>query len=371
MMRSTLSDRKVVMWLAALAIPLLLTLTNLENFSFGTFRNDILIAVLAGLVLCQSKRSIEKKDIDIDLLNKAMTVYLFCEVGNILFFFVKADGFYLSYNSTKSFLVLPAIYCLIHGKLGKALVYIPITLMVLVAYGTRMIAVMFFVVLLVCLFSQATRRSRNYLLVAIFFGFSVLAVDSGLIAMDSNRISATLSSLIESGVKLDLRTLDPVRYDENQLFFSRNIVEILFGSGLGAGLPDLENLMSYVTYDQSAFSREELDTNIYHGLHDVWTDVGLRFGLLMVVGLFIAVAIHLKSAKPDVFFFAAYLFLLLFCAFYSVAGLLGITLIGQTLRARLIRQKESFRINGRELDSENLGDRALHRPDNSIAGGPI
>ena len=40
------------------------------------------------------------------------------------------------------------------------------------------------------------------------------------------------------------RSLDPVRYAEHQLFFSRQYSEIFFGSGFGAGLFDHEGYLN-------------------------------------------------------------------------------------------------------------------------------
>ena len=72
------------------------------------------------------------------------------------------------------------------------------------------------------------------------------------------------------------KVLDPVRYAEHQIFFSRNLIEILFGNGLGAGIADIEGYLGFVNYYQSAFSQEEINTNIYFNLHDFWIDYGSK-----------------------------------------------------------------------------------------------
>ena len=121
------------------------------------------------------------------------------------------------------------------------------------------------------------------------------------------------------------KILDPVRYAEHQIFFSRSLLEILFGNGLGAGIVDTNGYLGFVNYFQSAFSQEEINSNTYFNLHDYWIDYGLRFGLIPVLLILFYVAISpmlLGNTYTGIFNGV-----MLVCITYSGSGMLILALL--------------------------------------------
>ena len=119
--------------------------------------------------------------------------------------------------------------------------------------------------------------------------------------------------------------LDLVRFRENQLFFSRPLYEVIFGSGLGSGLADTQGLLGFVGYFDTAFTVEELNNSVYFNLHDFWTDFGLRFGLITVV--FITYLVSIKQILFGQKICGILFGILLFNAFFSTAGMIFTALI--------------------------------------------
>ena len=67
---------------------------------------------------------------------------------------------------------------------------------------------------------------------------------------------------------------------EHKLFFDQDFNILLFGKGLLSGLNDTEGYLSFVKFDQTAFTRKEIITKEFFNFHDPWIDIGLRIGLI-------------------------------------------------------------------------------------------
>jgi hypothetical protein len=122
-----------------------------------------------------------------------------------------------------------------------------------------------------------------------------------------------------------LKSLDIVRFTENQLFFSRPMFEVIFGSGLGSGIVDTQGLLGFVEYNDTAYSVEELNNSVYFGLHDYWTDLGLRFGFITAV--YILYLVSIKQMLIGRLVCGILFGLLLLNTFFATTGLIFTALI--------------------------------------------
>ena len=326
-------NNRIAIWIAGVCVALVMTAINFELFEATTFINSVLVAFLFGVVFCSSNGATVNKRLNLELLCSVTLVYLACETLNYVFFYVQADAQYMSYASNKAFVTFPTYYFLSKRKIFRALICAIATLIVLTAYGTRMIALVFALLLAAYVFAHLIKtRARSFLLPVsvLLILYSIWAPSTEF--LQSNRVSASFERILSEGVSMDqIRILDPVRYDENTLFFNQDLFSILFGSGYGSGLRDDLNLMTSVTYDQAAFSRDELDSNKYYGLHDVWTDMGLRFGLIFVVFVLASFAVNVISSNSDQTLLALFALTLALCSFYSPGGLIGLSIIAISL----------------------------------------
>ncbi|WP_439145975.1 hypothetical protein, partial [Vibrio sp.] len=99
-------------------------------------------------------------------------------------------------------------------------------------------------------------------------------------------------------------------------------IGILIGNGLGSGFYDSKGYFSFVGLYDTAFSQKELSTNIFTNFHDVWVDIGYRFGLVFLLLLYTPLFIGLRSDDVEVSSLASILIILVTCSFYSSAGLI-------------------------------------------------
>jgi len=268
-------------------------------------------------------------DFDTKLIVCFLMIYLLFESLNYIFFYEAAMG-YMNYNSTKALLVLPFLYFLKTNKLLLTILSSMPTTMVLIANGTRFIPVMFVMTLVLILFKKFLNlkfTNKIMLLILNYFLGEILFWYSDKYELEASKVTNFFYQ-VATNFSIDvLRILEPVRMDENYIFFSRSVYEILFGSGLGSGLWDKNNTFGYIDYSQYAFSRMEIDSHIYHGLHDFWTDIGLRFGMLFVSIIVLMTIKNIWKYEGIKGAYWAMCLILLFCSFYSTAGVLLISII--------------------------------------------
>lgn len=255
-----------------------------------TLRRDLLVLLILSVFLLP-RSSVR---LDLQLLYTGSLGFLAGEVINALFFF-KDSNEYLSYNSLKAFIVFPLIYSAIKRKS----IFIRATLSVLTPYiiflyGTRMIVVSAISLFLVASIMHAIRSGYSKILLAISIAsfllinlnlFDILN-DGGFLQFKAIAFLFQARDIIkDSDFNNMFLLLDPVRFAEHQLFFDRPIMQIFLGSGLGSGIFDSNGLLGFVTFDQTAFSENEINSSTYFGFHDFWIDFGLRFGMLPIIYL--------------------------------------------------------------------------------------
>lgn len=308
-----------------LTIYLMLTFFNLDNIDFGTLYRDILLLSLVFPVFCSSSTK-SKFPIDFELLNCIILVYIISEVVNILIRpllgFDTSD--YLNYISTKSFIVFPSIYYLINKKFKLALPIVFITLIVLIAYTTRMIILTYTLILILILFKSVRIRMKNILVILVLLVCSFLIYNITNFEFNGSKATTVFIQLFTEGDLFEkFLIIDPVRYNETKLFFNRSLFSVLFGDGLGSGLIDSRNDLGFVKFTDTAFTIKELQEGKYYNLHDTWIDLGLRFGFLSIVLLYLQIFrwLYFKNIKT-IQIVGAILVVLFSCATYSTQGLI-------------------------------------------------
>ncbi|WP_271783953.1 hypothetical protein [Aquimarina algiphila] len=229
---------------------------------------------------------------------------------------------YLSYDSGKVLIVFPLVFYFIEKKYEKLLLVFPFIFLVLLFYGSRMILVALIIGVLLYLISNNKKSIMKFVLGGIICFFTIRYLSNAYEDIfQANRMTALIYDIVNFN---SISNLDPVRFSEAKLFFSQPFYNILFGNGLGTGLFDSNGLLSFVKPDEAAFTREELKSRIFYNFHDIYTDVGLRFGLIF---LFVAYFYIIKGfPKKNVGFFSVMLFIIMTSTFYSMKGLLLVLL---------------------------------------------
>ena len=200
---------------------------------------------------------------------------------------------YHSYTSTKSIMALPLFYFLSRNKISLInLLLIFSSVFAIILLQTRMILLAIAMVLLFRFI--LTMSFRKILTVGLLFYLLPLVLVT-LPGAKSVQVFIDIFSFFRSFDIDYLKFLDPVRWGEHKLFFSRNAFEIMFGSGFGSGLNDSQDILGFVTVDQTAFSRLELSNNVFFNLHDTWIDLGLRFGLLPILFVYFLLIRNLRN----------------------------------------------------------------------------
>tara|TARA_B100000676_G_scaffold279968_1_gene303741 strand:+ start:562 stop:1077 length:516 start_codon:yes stop_codon:yes gene_type:complete len=124
-----------------------------------------------------------------------------------------------------------------------------------------------------------------------------------------------------------LKLIDPWRFGELQLLFDRDLFSIFFGEGFGSGIFDSKGYLIFADFGQTAYSEQELRSGIFYNMHDLWTDYGLRFGILfIIIFLYDIIKNIIFSTNHLKTFYAMLILILALCAFFSSAGIILITL---------------------------------------------
>ncbi len=252
-----------------------------------TLRRDLLVLVILSAFLMDRSSA----RLDLHLLFSGSLGYLIGEVLNASILY-KDYTQYLSYESLKAFVIFPIFYILLTRKNIAIQIFVAVaTFYVILLYGTRMITLSIILLIGVALTMNMIRKGRSKSLLVFIIAVSALAnINLAEFLADTDFIQfKALSFLVQiqqhfvaSDISLVLEILDPVRFAEHQLFFDRPILEVIFGSGLGSGIQDASGELAFVTFDQTAFSEQEINSSTFFNLHDFWIDFGLRFGLLSV-----------------------------------------------------------------------------------------
>ena len=320
--RSTIDIRRFSLMMFLAIFYLSITMVFHQNLNTSQLIRDVQILILVFALICFKSRS--KFDLDLSFFFIVMTSYLVAE--NINFFALKSiwQGDYMSYDTTKYLIIFPSIFALFNRSPKTAFVLVALTLPVLVGYTSRnLILVYLCSVILILLTSTITQGIPKRLI----SGIGVIVLYSVFIRYDFTNYfegykSLNMTLILKNHGISAIQLLDPVRYVESQLFFQQPLYQVLFGRGFGSGIEDISGKMGFVTVYQSAFSADELNSNVYYNFHDVWVDVGLRFGLLPLA-FFLVWAFRLRLGLDRGNFSIWVMSVIGFSvAFYSTAGLI-------------------------------------------------
>lgn len=313
---------------------LLNTLIHNKYIDWATFTRDILLLSLVFPVFCsESKKS--RFLIDYNLLSSLILVFLFSELANL--FIRPILGYdssdYLSYNSSKALIIVPSIFYLINKKYRLGLTSIIITIVILVAYSTRMIIITYGLTIVIIFLSKINLKNVFFISFIVISLIFILNISS--FNLEQFKATGVFIQLFTQGDIFEkLLIIDPVRFYETKLFFNRNLFSILFGDGLGSGLIDRNNELNFVKSTDTAFSLRELSTGRYYNLHDTWIDLGLRFGFLVIILIYVHVFRLVFFGKSKIIqSIAAILIVLFSCATYSTQGLIILSFLFYNLKS--------------------------------------
>ena len=252
--------------------------------------------------------------------------------GEILYVLTNEYSVYFNYSSVKALILFIPYFLFLKERKFLAIFSLVLCLIAISNYGTRMILLsfIFFSILglVIFLFRNGTTKSITAGIASIIlsiFGIQFLLSYEYLQGLKAIAFLAEFYDPQNTSIYEIFKILDPVRYAEHQVFFSRSLLEILFGNGLGAGIVDTNGYLGFVNYFQSAFSQEEINSNIYFNLHDYWIDYGLRFGLISVLLILFYTAISpmlLGNTYTGIFNGV-----MLVCITYSGSGMLILALL--------------------------------------------
>lgn len=337
-----ISIKKIALFFIVSTFYLTLTLINIESINKETFIRDLFILVLCfGLFVLTDKT---KYILDIKLIINALLVYMAFELINGALFFDASIHGYLNYASLKSMILIPIAYYAIEKKYVILSLLTPITALILLWYTTRFLALTLIIVLL---FGFLKAKLKDKIIFSIFIIITIGAIIVNNIYIDKENLESTkllnsIAVIIQSDNNLDqkLYELDPVRYGELALLLDRNFFSILFGSGLGAGVYDTHGFFSRIDADNNfAFSKEELYSGFYYNLHDLWTDVGLRFGLVPIFIVIFSIIRSFNTSGKTKQFYGIILLIALLNMFFSTLGLITIAIITRAYLSSEIRHK--------------------------------
>jgi hypothetical protein len=326
---------RLLLFLCFLLPPILITIYYAADIDITTIKRDMLILLIISIVLCRGGNLLQFK-IDLSLLSKLLLAYILGEYLNILFFFENTEYGYLSYDSTKSLIVLPALYYLQNGKRWLAIIFISLLSYVLLLYATRMIILIFISVLALHFLSTLKKagviKIAGVTIISSFFIIAAIELIDYFPLHDFKFTHSLALALDDLSLEDALLSVDYIRYHELQMFLDRNWLRIIFGDGFGSGIYDISGAFNSIGADGSAFSAEELTTKYYYNFHDIWVDVGLRFGLILLLVIFVPLLTGAFSDESPTAVYSMLLIILLCCAFFSSAGLILIAMFGLALR---------------------------------------
>ncbi len=313
--------KKLFLGLIIFVVYIIFSILNYNLIESETLKRDILIMIVTISIISISSSRLHY-EFNNKLIISCIMVFIFGEILNIIFYMGWPMRHYLSYDSGKVLIVFPLVFYFIEKKYEKLLLVFPFIFLVLLFYGSRMILVALIIGVLLYLISNNKKSIMKFVLGGIICFFTIRYLSNAYEDIfQANRMTALIYDIVNFN---SISNLDPVRFSEAKLFFSQPFYNILFGNGLGTGLFDSNGLLSFVKPDEAAFTREELKSRIFYNFHDIYTDVGLRFGLIF---LFVAYFYIIKGfPKKNVGFFSVMLFIIMTSTFYSMKGLLLVLL---------------------------------------------
>lgn len=298
---------------------------NYIVFDYSTLIRDLFV-LLVLFTFCLQAKAIK--------LNLALVFYLLLGIlfGELIYIATSEYSVYFNYSSVKTLILFVPFYLFQTGRTKLGIFSFLLCLVVISNYGTRMIILSLIIFSFISAFIYVYKSKNikllfisSIVLTAIITIIGYLLSFQFLLGFKSIAFLQEFYNPESFSINDILKILDPVRYAEHEIFFSRNYFEILFGNGLGAGIKDVDGHLGFVNFYQSAFSQEEINTNIFFNLHDYWTDYGLRFGLIAVIAIIFFVSI--RPMLNGEYFIGIFLGVLLICTTYSGSGILILILL--------------------------------------------
>ena len=326
--------KRLALAFGLLLIPLLITASSMTYADSATLRGNVILALLTIVVLARSKESLTSAEIDWEVMAKFLLVFAISEIFTVRFFYsLQATG-YLSYNGTKSVMAFLGFYYLCSRRFPVSLLVFAMGFYVILMYQTRMIVLSLVVVMALFLLGRIARlRPAELALTAILVVGGYFLFTSGIQLNFLKIVYSVQEAMNEFSLEQAMQAVDPVRYYELRMFFERDWLQILFGNGFGSGLFDANRYFSFIPWNNTAFSVEELRAARIYQFHDVWTDIGLRFGLVFIAALLLPLLIGMHSSSRAAAAVAMTLIVLIFSAFFSTSGLICIAMMALAYRA--------------------------------------
>lgn len=333
--KKILLKKSLIIYVGWLILILAMTLSNYENVVFIALTHNIIILFFVFVVFVFKPFSNKSLFHFHSILFPLSLGVILGELINITTEFELQQG-YLNYNSIKSFIIYPSLYALCNRKKLLFILLMPFTLFIFIFYVTRMIVIAYILVIVVFLVDYLFKNFLKRLFVSFIF-VSLIVFSTSQISFDDNELSkykvTNMIKILFSDHSNDLsnvlKTLDPVRYGELIVLIDAPIINIIFGQGLGASYLDKNNIFGFVGKYDFAFSEQELESRRFYNFHDLWSDIGLRIGLLPLLILLVwlfkqYLILSFKSKESSIPLFSI---VLLFCAFFSTAGIIFIFLL--------------------------------------------
>lgn len=289
-------------------------------------------------------------------INLKFLIYpiLFYLIGETINFFFYQDIWkhelkgYLNYSSLKSMILMPFIYFLIYKKNFIYVLFLLIlTNIVIVGYGSRYIflSLYLFLFLYIFFYLKYNQFLKLFLTFILFFSLSLVAQ-----SVEGSFKSTFLLKYIFEVLLKDFNLfnffyeVDRVRFMEHKLFFDQSIYDKFFGKGLGSGLYDSNSYLSFVKFDQTAYSEKEIITKVFYNFHDPWTDIGLRIGLvpffIIVLKFLFNSFFYLKKNDEKNAFIISCVFVLIINTWSQSIGLIVIFLFYKSLTNNRLGKKK-------------------------------
>ena len=329
-----LSINRTICCFGILFFYLLNTAIFMESVDVNQLTRDVQIIILVIIFLAASKRRYE---IDIPFASICIMFFMLSELPN---FFVFRDRWlvdYMSYDSTKYLIIVPAIYLLNKGRGLSFFVVAMLTSIVLIGYTSRTLMLFYFLVVALTLIFVAIRNKKQKLLLLFVGGVTALmlmfspSLKSELKSIKSLQTFSKLSQVTQIDIASILQDLDRTRFAETKLLLDLPLYQIALGKGFGSGIFDEQGYLDFVELDDTAFSATEIQNRYYINFHDIWVDVGLRFGLLPLLLLLITLTTLFLRSDPNGKIKVSLAVVGLFSAFYSVGGMISVAIFLMSL----------------------------------------
>lgn len=294
--------------------------------------SNVFFLFLVFIGFCTSDAELKRYDINYSILLFMMSFFLLGEFVNSLYFDFSIYG-YMNYDTTKAFIIFPLFYilCKRSNSFLKFFVLL-LTFYILIMYVTRMI-VLSTVITIALLYLKKLTYKRILLIIFLLMLTPFIDLD---IFNSYKATSSFIHAFDSDSLMLALEKLDPIRVSEQKMFFSRNPIDVVFGSGIGTGYFDNISLFAFINDGMAAFTDEEMASRNFYNFHDVWVDYGYRFGLLFFIIYIFSLIRKTQYKNPEVRMVASVLIVLSFCSFFSTPGLLLITFLFLNLRYRVL-----------------------------------